>query len=349
MDVRVLFFALLLGLLGVLSFLMLLPFFQWVLAAGLLAFLLYPVHVRLRPEIGEKASGLALTGVAFLVAIVPLFVISVLILQSVIDLIDDFDEETVVQAVDAAREILAALGLSEGAIEDLERTLLEEVEGIVQASLETVLQEVVGLVDLTIHVSLGVMILAFLLYYFLVDGEDFLAWIRDVSPMEDEVVSELFEEIQRVTWAVIGSHILVAVVEGILGGIGLWLVGIPNVAFWTAVMIVVSILPVIGVWLVWAPAVGYLVFTGDIFGAAVLLIYGLAVLSVVDNYLRAYLVDKGSGLNPAVVLIGVLGGIYVLGILGLFLGPVVLAVFKASLDVFSRTYAEHGISPPEAR
>jgi len=98
---------------------------------------------------------------------------------------------------------------------------------------------------------------------------------------------------------------------------------------------------VIGVWLVWAPMVVYLIVVGDPVAAALLLAYGIAVLSVVDNYLRAIFVDRGSGVHPAIVLVGVLGGIYLLGIMGLFLGPILLALFKASVTVFDRT---HGVS-----
>ncbi len=141
------------------------------------------------------------------------------------------------------------------------------------------------------------------------------------------------------------SHVLVAIAEGVLGGIGLYVLGVPNVAFWTVVMIIVSFLPAIGVWLVWGPIVGYLFVMGDSVGASLLLVYGFTVLSVVDNYLRAVLVDLESGVHPGTVLIGVIGGLYLFGMLGLLLGPVLLATFKpSSKSSARRTIPPNGLS-----
>ena len=338
MDVRTGFFALIVSLLAVIGFLMVAPFFQYVMAAGLLAFVLYPLHRRLTPRVGPRVSAVVLTSVAFLAAIVPLLVFSLIVIETVLSFLEGFDQNDVSEGIDSVRSVLVDdFGLDPLHIDEFETAVVEEFEDLLAASTEVLLGQVVGLLDTTIHMSFGVMILVFLLYYFLVDGEKLLEWITSVVPLEGDAQSELLDEISQVTWAVVGSHLLVAIVEGILGGFGLYVVGVSNVAFWTVVMIVVSIMPIIGVWLVWGPAVLYLFVIGETTGGLFLLLYGIAVLSVVDNYLRAIFVDKGSGLHPAVVLIGVVGGIYLLGIMGLFLGPVLLAVFKASVTVFSET------------
>ncbi|GAB3029602.1 AI-2E family transporter [Natronobiforma cellulositropha] len=345
MDVRIGFFALLLAILGALATLMVLPLLQYVLAAALLAFVLYPAHERLTGlgvelgplelSVGPRLSATLLTGFALVAAVVPLLVFSVVILQTALSYLESFDE---VEAVETARDFLREAGVDEEALVELETMLLTELEGVLTGGVEVIFQEMIGLVNTSIQMGLGLLVLVFLLYYLLVDGKTLVAWIGSVAPLEEEVREELFEEIDVVTWAVMKSHVLVAVVEGLLGGLGLYLLGVPNVTFWTVVMIVVSFLPAIGVWLVWGPAVAYLAVTGDPVQAVALLLYGIAVLSVVDNYLRAIFVDRGSGLHPAVVLVGVIGGIYLLGIMGLFLGPVLLAVFKAGLTVFGDVY-----------
>ena len=352
MDVRIGFFALLLAVLGAVAALMVLPLLQYVMAAALLAFVLYPTHERLtrvsldlgRVElsIGPRFSAILLTAFAVVAAVVPLLVFSLVILQTVFSYLDSFDE---VAAIEAARDLARDLGVEEEAIVEVEVMLLSELEGVLTGGVEVVFQEVVGLVNTSIQMGIGLLVLVFLLYYLLVDGKTFVAWIGHVAPMDADVRDELFAEIDVVTWAVMKSHVLVALVEGILGGIGLYLLGVPNVTFWTVVMIVVSFLPAIGVWLVWGPAVAYLAVVGEPLSAVVLLLYGIAVLSVVDNYLRAIFVDRRSGLHPAVVLVGVIGGIYLLGIMGLFLGPVLLAVFKAGLTVFGDVYEPDGSDP----
>lgn len=347
MDLRNGFFIGLIAFLGIIAFLLVAPFLQYVLAAGLLGFVLYPLHRRLAPRLGPRPSAALLTALAVVVAVVPLLLFSLYLVQAALDFLDGIAEEDIVSAVESTRAYLVEeLGVEPEHLEQFEEMLLSEFDEIAQSAGEIILTEMIAMVDVTVHAGFGVMLLVFLLYYVLLDGARFVAWVRSVTPLETDVIDELFDEVSVVTWAVVQSHLLVAVVEGILGGIGLWIVGISNVPFWTVVMIVVSILPIIGVWLVWAPAVIYLLATGDMVGALFLLVYGVAVLSVIDNYLRAFFVDHGSGLHPAVVLVGVLGGIYLLGILGLFLGPILLAVFKASVTVFSRNHEDLTAPPP---
>lgn len=345
MNLRVGFLVFLLAILGAVSAMLVLPLLQYVMAAALLAFVLHPLHERLanrtigvrgvRYTVHPRVSAGLLTALGIVAAVLPVVFLSIILLQTVLSFIEDLGE---MDLVETAREIAIEFGIEPELLDELEASLLTEINEMLDMGLEVVLQEVLGLLNTSIRVGIGLLVLVFLLYYFLVDGRRLVRWIGTVAPLEDGVRRKLFGEINVVTWAVMKSHVLVALAEGILGGIGLYLVGVPNVAFWTVIMIVVSFLPAIGVWLVWGPAVGYLLLVGEPVNAVLLLLYGIAVLSVVDNYLRAILVDRSSGVHPAVVLVGVIGGIYLFGILGLFLGPVLLAVFKAALEVFGEVY-----------
>ncbi|SEH15721.1 Predicted PurR-regulated permease PerM [Natronorubrum sediminis] len=338
MDVRTAFFALLLVVLGAIATLMIAPLLQYVLAAALLAFVLHPAYERLAERMGPRPAALSLTIFAIVAAVVPLLIISIIVLDTVLSFLDGFDEEQAIESVFAF--LVDDLGVEDGQLEAIETAVLTEVEASLSQAVEFVLLEVIGLLNASIEMGLGLIVFVFLLYYLLVDGDRLVAWLSDVAPIDPSVREELFDEVSTVTWAVIYSHVLVALVEGVLGGLGLYLLGVPNVAFWTVIMIVVAFLPAVGVWLVWAPAVGYLAMTSGPLPAVLLLLYGITVLSLVDNYLRAVFVDRGSGLHPAVVIVGVIGGIYLLGIMGLFLGPVLLAVFKAGLNVFNRLSLE---------
>ncbi|ELY51175.1 AI-2E family transporter [Natronolimnohabitans innermongolicus] len=340
MDVRTAFFALLLVLLGAIATLMIAPLLQYVLAAALLAFVLYPAYERLEPILGPRLSALSLTGFAIVAAVVPLLIISVVVLQTVVSFLNGFDETAVLETARTLAE--DDLGLEAEHVDAVEATVVTEVESSLSEAVELVLYELIGLLNTSVEMGLGLIVFVFLLYYLLLDGATLVTWLGDVAPIDPHVRDELVEEVSVVTWAVMYSHVLVALVEGLLGGLGLYLLGVPNVAFWTVIMIVVSFLPAIGVWLVWGPAVGYLAMTDGVVAAAFLLIYGVTVLAVIDNYLRAIFVDRGSGLHPAVVVVGVIGGIYLLGIMGLFLGPVLLAVFKAGVNVFSRVVDDAG-------
>ncbi|MFC4543449.1 AI-2E family transporter [Halosolutus amylolyticus] len=339
MDVRTTFFALLLVALGTIATLMIAPLLQYVMAAALLAFVLYPAHERLEERIGARPSAFVITGLAIVATVVPTLYVSIVLLQTTITYLDGFDESVV---VDSIRDVAFQIGVDEAAFAMAREQVIAEVEGSIASAVELFLRETIGLLNASIRMSVGLLVLVFVLYYLLLDGPAFVAWLADVIPLEDGVRDELFDEVETVTRAVIQSHVLVALAEGLLGGLGFYLLGVPNVALWTVVMIVVSFLPAIGIWLVWGPAVGYLVAADELVAGLVLLVYGLTVLSIVDNYLRAVFVDHGSGLHRAAVLVGVIGGIYLLGIMGLFLGPVLLAVFKAGLNVFSKTALASG-------
>ncbi len=349
MDLRVGFFLVVLALLAVVSALLVLPLLQYVAAAALLAFVLVPLHDRLTGArvdvglfdftVGPRVSAALLTGFALVAAILPLLFFTLVVFRTVVNLADAVRETEVLPTV---REIAYRFGIEEELVEVIEAHVLEEIDATLEAIVQRLIQEVIGLLDLSIRVGIGVLVFVFLLYYFLADGRRLVAWAGAVAPLDDEVQERLLDEVNVVTWAVMKSHVFVAVIEGVLAGLGLYALGVPNAAFWTVVMIVVSFLPVIGIWLVWAPAVVFLVVTDEFVRGALLLVYGITVLSVVDNYLRAILVDRGSGLHPAVVLVGVIGGIYLFGILSLFLGPVILAVFKAALQVFGEVYQTDG-------
>ncbi|MFC7215367.1 AI-2E family transporter [Saliphagus sp. GCM10025334] len=345
MDIRAGFFVLSLLILGYIAALMVLPLFPYVMAACLLAFVLYPLQRRLEARFeptwlgnryGTKLVALALTVVAVVTAVVPLVIFSVILFQTVFSFLRDLDGRNLLEGVRTTAE---DLGLDPQTVAALEEQALTGVEtDVLTRVINLLLDESVRLLNSGMEMSIGLIVLVFLLYYFLVDGDRFVHWVGAIAPLDPVVQDELFEEIRVVTWAVIRSHVLVALVQGALGGLGLWLAGISNVAFWTLVMIVAAFLPAIGVWLVWGPAAAYLLASGETGAGLLLLAYGAAVLSVVDNYLRAIFVDRQSGVHPAVVLVGVIGGLYLLGIMGLFLGPVLLAVFKAGLNVFGEAY-----------
>jgi predicted PurR-regulated permease PerM len=178
----------------------------------------------------------------------------------------------------------------------------------------------------------------FLLFYFLKDREHFSSWLYKRAPLSDGALSKLTDELDRILKAVLLGHVLVAIVQGLLAGIGLVVTGIPNAMFWTVVMAVLSLLPVVGSFLVWGPAVVYLFVTGEPAFAVGLAVWGLVVVGVSDDYLRPVVVDRYAHVNPAVIIVGVLGGIYVIGFMGIFFGPVFIGMLRATLTVLAEEY-----------
>lgn len=330
MDARRGTFVLLLAVLGVLVALFVRPFFTYVVGAALLSFVLYPAHRRLAPAVGERPSAALLVLGAVVAVVLPVVAMLAVVASEAAALANNLGGAPTLAAIEDT--IRGTIGVSV----DLEPRLRALVERVADA----VAGQGPELVSAGVHFLIGVMLLVFLLYYLLVDGDAFVAWLADVVPLDDAVWTELREEVRRTTWAVLKGHVFVAIAQGALAGIGLFAAGIPNAAFWTLVMIFLGFLPIVGVPLVWGPAAVYLVATGRVVAGGLLALYGLTLVAAVDDYLRALLVDRGSSIHSAVILLGALGGVYAIGAMGLFLGPIVIGLFKAALEVFDEHYLE---------
>ena len=136
--------------------------------------------------------------------------------------------------------------------------------------------------------------------------------------------------------------VVIAVVQGALCGAIFWILGIPSAALWGMVTVVTSVLPVVGAAGVWAPGAAYLAATGQWTRAIILAVFGTAVISTVDNFLRPRLVGGRVGLSELVMFFSLLGGLQVFGVLGIVLGPVLFAIAAAILEALSDEAAMSG-------
>lgn len=184
-------------------------------------------------------------------------------------------------------------------------------------------------------VSLGIML--YLTFFFLRDGRMLTRRIGESVPMYPEQRRALFEKFITVVRATIKGSIVVAIVQGFIGGLVFWFLGIHAALLWGVVMGLLSLVPAIGTGLVWVPVSIYLFATGSIWQGVVLVLCGLFVIGMVDNVLRPILVGKDTRMPDYVVLIATLGGISVMGINGFIVGPVIAALFIAAWEIFTET------------
>ncbi|WP_254523826.1 AI-2E family transporter [Natrinema caseinilyticum] len=345
MDARTAFFALLVCTLGALAALVVLPLVEYVMSACLLAAFLRPANERLAQRVGTRAAAISLMAAAVVAGIVPLVLVSLVVLRTTVSTLEVVDGTRIATyGRDVAR---STLGLSEETVVALEAAVRSELEGAFSSVAEVTLSRTIDLVTLGVDLVVGTIVFLFVLYALLAEGPAVVAWFRDVSPLDPRVFDELFAEVADVTRAVLRSHVLIAIVQGVLGGLGLAILGVSYATTLGVVLVLVSVLPTIGIWLVWGPVtIAHAASSGLVHGG-VLLAYGLVVLTVTDYYLRAFLVDRGSDLHPAVALLGVIGGLQLFGIVGLFVGPVVLASFKAVVSRLDRHPSRPGLADIE--
>ncbi|WP_049926778.1 AI-2E family transporter [Halopiger goleimassiliensis] len=319
----------LVAILAYLSWQLVTPFLGFILGAILVAFVLYPLQRRLE---GTVSPGIA----AFLLVL--LAVVGLLLPFAIVAVVVAGEAASILQNVDPANlgidEIEGYLQEQLGIEVDVAGTLSDSTEQIGSILVE----QTRTWFDVLTHTMIGLGLALFLLYYLLKNGDSLVAWLRQRTPLPDDVQDDLYTQLENVMWAVLAGHVLIAIVQGIIAGLGLFATGIPNATFWTFVMIIFALVPLIGAFLVWGPAVGYLFVTGEPILAVALAVYCLVIVSVSDDYLRPIVVDRYAQLSPAVIILGVLGGIYAFGVMGLFYGPVVLGALLAVVDVADEHY-----------
>jgi predicted PurR-regulated permease PerM len=178
-------------------------------------------------------------------------------------------------------------------------------------------------------------VMLFALFYFLRDGDSMLERFRLFLPFEETMRERMLAEARELIFASVTTSLVIAAVQGIICGGAFAIVGLGSPIFWGVVMGFLSLLPVVGAWPVWIPAVIWLFSTGHAARAIILIAICGALGATIDNILRPVLLGGRASLNGLLVFISVLGGIAVFGVLGVVLGPIVVATAVGILDVYS--------------
>ncbi len=191
----------------------------------------------------------------------------------------------------------------------------------------------------TAKVFLGIFISLLALFYFLRDGREFKRHIIALSPLGDEDDERIFRRLEQAVYSIVAGSLIVGVIQGILTGIGFALFGVPSPAFWGAIAAVAALIPGIGTALILGPGVLYLFFTGLTFNAVGLLIWGVLAVGLIDNILGPILMNRGIKIHPFLILLSVLGGLAAFGAVGFILGPLILALLFALLEIYRQKRA----------
>jgi predicted PurR-regulated permease PerM len=301
--------------------------------AAVLAVLSYPWNRKLTAHWGAtRAAAVGTIGVT-LILIVPVLSLTVLFVREGVQAAHGLQEAIVTGRlgwVDRAWNWLAMRAGETGA--DLP-TLLHQFAGRVG----TFLASQLGAVLRNIAVFLfELFVMLFALFYFLRDGEAILAAVRRMLPFTESSRERALIAARDLIHASVTVSFLIAGVQGFLGGAAFALAGIGQPVFWGIVMAFLSLLPVVGSWPVWIPAVVWLFVSGHTGRATLLLAICAGLVGTVDNFLRPALLSGRARLNGLLVFISVLGGVAAFGMLGIVLGPIVVATAMGVLDAGAR-------------
>lgn len=177
-------------------------------------------------------------------------------------------------------------------------------------------------------------------FFLLKDGHLIVQFVSDITPLSLDQRGVFFDRIKRMMTAMIYGVTLTAGLQALLGLLGWLFVGLPNPAIFGLLMFILAMIPFVGTPLIWGPGALFLMLSGDVRSGVMLLVWGVAVVSAVDNLVRPIFISEGSKVPLLVVFIGVVGGLSAWGFLGLFLGPLVLTVFIFLLDTYRLAWRE---------
>ena len=191
---------------------------------------------------------------------------------------------------------------------------------------------------------LALAIMLYVAFFLIRDGQKLVGLLMRAMPLSKNRALLLFTKFVEVTRATIKGNIIIAIVEGALGGLIFWVLGISGALLWAVVMAILSLIPIVGPGLIWVPVAIFMLATGDYVSAIVLIAFGSIVIGLVDNFLRPILVGRDTKLPDYLVLLSTLGGLMFFGFNGFVIGPVIAALFTVVWGIFIREF-KHDVVP----
>lgn len=317
----------------------LLPFYGAVFWAAVLAIIFAPLHghlVRTLPRHRNMAAGISLLAILLLV-LLPMAVITAMLVQEASGVVQRLQSgeisvsrylQQVYDALPAwASSLLNRFGLgSSGLLQD------RLTAGLTKGS-QFFATQALSIGQNTFDLVMSFFIMLYLLFFFLRDGHNLVRRMREAIPLEADVKRSLATKFATVIRATVKGNIVVAMVQGALGGFIFWALDLHAPVLWGVLMAFLSLLPAVGAAVVWFPVAVYLLIAGQVTQGVVLIAFGVLVIGLVDNLLRPILVGKDTKMPDYVVLLSTLGGIAIFGLNGFVIGPAIAAMFIAAWDL----------------
>ncbi|KMY66955.1 hypothetical protein AAU61_13405 [Desulfocarbo indianensis] len=321
------------------------PFLVQVFLAVVLVVVAMPLYeATLNLMGGRRTLASALTCLLLIIIFaIPFFFVASLLTAQALDLYTTVSKLLVGDKLETTfREGLGRMGpLLEQLQEKLgisHADILQQVGDLVRKISNLLYENFTGLLKGVTNLVIGVALVLFVTFYLFMDGAHMAARLLSLSPLPQEMNSQIMADMLRTLRATLKGSVVLAFINGTLSGLGFFIFGVPNALFWGTVMVFASVVPIVGTALVWVPGGVYLTVMGDYGQAAGVMTWCLIISLICDNWLRPKLIGGQADLHPLLTFFAVLGGISYFGIVGLILGPLVLAILLSLIDVYRRHF-----------
>lgn len=192
----------------------------------------------------------------------------------------------------------------------------------------------------TVHFVFMAFVMLYSMFFFFLDGDKFMKKILYYLPLDSNDENRILEKFTSVTRATLKGTFIIGFLQGGLAGLAFFVVGIPNAVFWGAIMAVLSIIPSVGSALVWIPAAIILIANGQVTAGVGLIIFCGVLVGSLDNLLRPILVGKDTKLHELMIFLSTLGGIFMFGVVGLFIGPIIASLFVTIWEIYGVAFKD---------
>jgi predicted PurR-regulated permease PerM len=330
----------------VLFYLLLKPLLIIFLVSIILTYIFYPVYKKIKSSLKRESISIMIT----LILIVVIFLMPFVFVASQIP-------KQTSNIYNYANENVVGKGFFDISCENVNSAKCNTVnfvsdsgyfnfDKIVDATFKKITEFAAHIVVRIPNIIVGVVLALFISFFLFKDGKKLMDNVIKMLPLNKKYSNKLVDQFDRVTYSVIYAHIIVAIVQGVLGAIGFYIFGIESAIFWGVVMSIFALLPLMGPTIIWIPASLLLLANGIIansywgMGMGVgLLLYGILIISASDNILRLKIIGGRADVHPLTVLVGIIGGINLFGLTGIFIGPIALSLLITFFRDFSENYS----------
>jgi predicted PurR-regulated permease PerM len=322
-------------LLGLLGFLVILPYVNTITLAVVIGITFMPVAERIKRVVRhESITALITLLIALVLVVTPLAFFSYRAGGEAVGLYDRFTRDhNVGQLTTQPLNLTRYTDALPVSLRDaIPHTI--DVSPVIRSVGSWVVGKLGPAVGVVTTLILDIFLLIMATYYVLKDGNRFVKYLITLVPIDSEYEATLFKKLHASVISVVRGSIVIAIIQGVVAGIGFYVLGVPNAALWGSATVIASLIPIVGTALTLVPAIVYLVFTGSLTSALLLLLWGMLIVGFVDNAFRGQLMKKGMDVHPFLILLSVLGGFEFFGPIGFISGPLLLAIFMALLDIY---------------
>ncbi len=310
----------------ILTVIILWPFAKVLVLSVALSAVLHPIYMRIKKYVKFSWLASLLTVIIFLIVLcVPIYIVGTMVFNQ--------------------SQTMAAWVAAHGGLDNITKIFNKSIHNVFPGGAINLGDSVTAVVtkftasikaafDATLSTIFSLFLVILSMFYFLKDGISWKQLLIHFSPLSDESGEKILTKLNGAVNGIVKGYLLIAIVQGILMGVGLAIFGVPNAALWGVFAAIASMIPTIGTALVSVPAIVFL-FIVDRTGAAIGFgIWALALVGTIDNFLNPYFVGKKIDIHPLLVLFSVLGGIFLMGPIGILIGPLTISFMYALSSVY---------------